>query len=460
MRTSRTSWHLVALVGVAAVAGCGGGGSGGGGAPTPTPVISPTSGPTPIVTPTPAPTPTGVPSPFTIAAGVGPDALPAVAFADSTYLTTFSRPSSGQRDVYGVRLAPDGTVLDATPMLLSELAADSFLDPADASYDSASIAAGASGFGVFFNGSGTVRGAEIPGEIVGFAALPSSGPPLQPATEVDTQASFSMVQTVLAGVSGATSFASRYVALYRRATAMVGSPFVLGQIDGADVVVEGGSVDVVSNYVVAGGMVVDGVVHDVSAARIASDGTTALAAWFDVLIDVAPPEPPHVTSQLLTGALRTPAGTMPVALAELTGEPGDNAIGSDGAEYLVVWSVATVAANPPDEIRALRYLPGDGGEPGVAMPPGGFLIADGAAAKNLIGVAFADGAWLVTWLEDGTLRGARIRANGTAAAPFTIDPAPVSSAALASDGERFLVVVEKPTEAGIDLIGQFVPASD
>lgn len=457
MRTSRVAWQLVAIMVLVSVSGCGGGGGDHAGGPTPTPLPST---PPPVVTPTAAPTPSAGPSPFVVVAGVADDTFCEVGFAGDRYLTTFSQPGTGDlRDVYGVRFAASGEVLDAEPLLLSDL------DPSvsglsGASYQGSSVAGADVGFGVFFMGSGTLTESVAPAQVIGFSSVPLSGAPVRPATLVDSQISFSMVQTAITGVTGATGSGQRFTGLYGRGTTAAFQPIFIGQVDGADVVAGGGTVAVDGTYVLGGGVVVDGVLHSAGNGTIASAGSTQLAVWFEAAIDTTRPAPPVVRTITLAGAQRTSAGTVPLSLVDIADEPGGTAVGSDGTSFLVAWSVATVSTNPPNEIRALRYRPADGGAPGAVDPPGGFLVADGPSAKTVIGVAHAAGTWLVAWLDEGILRGARIPADGTTVAPFTIFPDPVNAAALTSDGERFLVVVERPTEPSTDLVGLFVPATD
>lgn len=450
----------LALLVVVSVA-CGGGGGHGGERPTPTP--APTTTPVTTPSPTPGPTPTAVPNPFTIAAAVVPGTQSAAAFGGGRYLTTFSLPGAGPGSaVYGLRLAASGGAIDDAPLLLSGFGSGSFLDPADTSYDGAAIGFDGASFGVFFAGRGSVAtNPGFPGQMVGFASVPLAGPPIQPPTEVDTQASFGMVQTSIAGVTGASNVASRLVGLYRRGTAMIGFPFVIGQVDGADVTVAGGSVTVQSRFVLAGGSRGGDVVESAATGSIASNGAVALAAWLQTGIDVAPPEPPHVSATTLAGALITPAGTTPVALADTASGTGATSVASDGSAFLVVWSSAPPdGSSPPNEVRAIRYLPAGDATPGVVAPPGGFLVAGGPAAKSLAGVAFAGGTWLVVWNEEGVLQAARIPEDGATATTFTLDAGPVEDAAVTSDGARFLVVLEKPNGATNDLLGLFVDATD
>ncbi len=120
---------------------------------------------------------------------------------------------------------------------------------------------------------------------------------------------------------------------------------------------------------------------------------------------------------------------------------GAVAIASDGTCFLVFWTSAPDDSSTT-EIRGVRFLP-DGVGGGTLEPPGGFLVADGPNRKSLRAAAFADGTFLVSWIERGIVRGARIGVDETSARTFTIDEGPAHGLALASDGRRFLVVVNR-----------------
>lgn len=433
---------------------CGGGGGQGGERPTPTP--APTA-----ASPTPGPTPTAVPNPFTIAAAVAPGTQPAVAFGAGRHLVTFGLPATGfARDLVGVRLDAGGGAIDDVPVLLSNLGEDSFLDPADATYGGAAIAFDGSDFGVFFRGIGVVRGSGPPGQVVAFTSVPPAGAPLQPATEVDTQASFGMAQTSISLVSGASTFAGGFAGLYLRTSAMVGFPFTLGTLDRTTVAVDGDAIDVRGPFVLSRSPATRALVYSAGPGGIATRGTDAFAAWTQVEVDVAPPAP-HVAGATLEGALLGPLGEAGITLAQIAVTTGTTAVASDGREFLVVWEAGPLDdASATKEIRAIRYRPAQGDEPAVVEPAGGFLVADGPERKSLVGVAFGGGTYLVAWLEGGTLRGARIADDGTDVAPFVIHDGPVTSAALTTDGERCLVVAEKSNGPTVDVIGIFVTADD
>jgi hypothetical protein len=68
---------------------------------------------------------------------------------------------------------------------------------------------------------------------------------------------------------------------------------------------------------------------------------------------------------------------------------------------------------------------------------------------------FADGVYLVPWVEDGAVRGARLGATGEDADVFTIDAGPATSVAVTTDGTRFLAVFDRAEDASSsDLLGR------
>lgn len=413
--------------------------------------LGPTPTPTPVASPTPFPTPTGTGSgAFPIAADLAGTSAVTAAFGDGRYLVTFA--DTVQRsasDVFGVRLTADGDVVDAAPFLLSEIGGEPFLGP-DGAYVPGGIAFADAGFGAFLFGSGTLE-AGIPGQVVAFVAVPPAGPPALPATPIDEQASFSMVQTAISPPIAATSNGTLFLGVYQHVLTMVGSfsiDQVLGQI--VSVGASGVSAQLVGPWsgIVPpeGGVVTSGSVPGVATR---SDSST-LVAWIET---VAEQDMPSNVSTRLRGVVLTESAATFVTLAEAQAGAQPVAVASDGTSFLVVWETPT-AADPAtsSELRAIRYTPG--GEP---TPAGGFVVAGGAAAKQLGAVAFAGGVYLVAWTESGVLRGARLGTAGDTVEPFTIDPGPAVSVDLASDGTRFLAVFDRPDgSASSDVLGTFV----
>jgi hypothetical protein len=70
---------------------------------------------------------------------------------------------------------------------------------------------------------------------------------------------------------------------------------------------------------------------------------------------------------------------------------------------------------------------------------------------------FADGVYLVPWVEDGAVRGARLGTTGEDADVFTIDAGPATSVAVTTDGARFLAIFDRADgTSSSDLFGKFV----
>lgn len=427
---------------LAALLACGSDGSGGHPA-TPTPAPSAT----PDTSPTPQPTPS-VTDTFTIADDLPTTSAVAAAWGGDRYLVTFSVPGTGGgSDVAGVRVDASGTVLDASPFVLSDFGDDPFLGPG-ASYTPGGIAFAASGFGAFFFGSGTIA-AGAPGQVVGFASVPATGPPGMPATAIDEQASFSMAQTALQPPVAATSNGTLFLGVYQRILTLVGS-FSVSRVTGQIVTTPPVATQEIGPF---SGIAPppDGIVTSGSAPGVATRAdSTALVAW----VESAVPEgmPSDVTMRVRGVVLTADAATF-VTLAETDEGAEDVAVASDGASFLVVWRTPRLpTAHDLVELRAVRYDPGKEPEPS-------FVVAGGSTAKGPPDVVFAGGSYLVAWLEGTALRGARLGTTGDAVETIELDPGPVASAALATDGTRVLVVLDRPSAGGSsDVLGRFVAA--
>ena len=389
-------------------------------------------------------------SPFPIATDLSSGGGVAAAWGGDRYLVTFGDDTSrGGSDVFGVRLSKDGEVLDSAPFLLSDFGSSPFLIPG-ALYSPGGIAF-ASEFGVFLFGTGTV-GLGPPGQVVGFVSVPRDGPPGLPATGIDEQASFSMAQTSLRSPIAVTTNGSDFLGAYQRILTLVGA-FSVSQVLGQIVAVteagvraqEAGPFSGIVPPV--GGMITSGSPPGVAIAR-----EDTLVAWVE---ESAREDSPGEVSTAVKGVLLRPESATFVSLADTEAGSYGVAVAGDEESFLVVWT-ATTAADPStvSELRALRFTRG-----GSPEPPGGFLIAGGGSAKQLGGASYADGVFLVAWLESGVLRGARLGRTGDDADVFTIDPGPDADVALATDGKRFLAAFERVNgTTSSDVLGTFVRA--
>jgi len=372
-----------------------------------------------------------------------------VGFGGDRYLVTFAEPvDRSESDVVGLRLTAEGQVLDTAPFLLSDFGSDPFLGEG-ADYFPGGIASDDTSFGVFLFGSGTISQGP-PGEVVGFVSVPTEGAPALPATAVDEQFSFSMAQTSLQPPIAVTTNGTRFLGVYQRILTLVGS-FSVSQVFGQIVTVtdEGVQAQPAGPF---SGIPVDGMLTSGSTPGVAISDSFTLIAWVETS---APEESPSDVSTDLRGVLLTPNEATFVTLSDTEAGSQNAAVASDGTSFLVVWT-ATTASDPAllSELRAVRFTPGGSAEPAV-----GFLIDGGDAAKGLGGIAFADGVYLVTWIEDGAVRGARLGTAGDDAEVLTIDPGPATSVALATDGARFLAVFDRADgTTSSDLLGTFVAA--
>jgi hypothetical protein len=434
-------------IALAALSACAGDGSDGP-QPSATPTAARTPTTTPVATATPAATPSGAPTPFPIALDLGPGIPFDVGFGGDRFLVAFANPGEAP-DVVGLRLTQDGEAIDATPFPLSDFGSDPFLS-SDAGYTPGGIAFDGASFGVFLFGSGTTT-AGPPGQVVGFVAVPAEGPPALPATAVDEQASFSMVQTSIRPPIAATSNGSLFLGVYQRVVTMVGS-LSLSQVFGQIVTVTGSGVEAQPAGPFSGPPPVDGVVTSGSAPGVAIGGSFTLIAFVQTSVDE---DSPDEVATNLQGVVLTADEATYVPLSDTEAGSQNAAVASDGTSFLIVWTATSSAEDATlNQLRAVRFTPG-----GSPEPAGGFLIEGGDGAKMLGDVAYADGVYLVAWVEDGVVRGARLGGSGDDADVFTIDPGPAVSVALATDGTRFLAVFDRVEgTASSDVLGTFVAA--
>jgi hypothetical protein len=286
--------------------------------------------------------------------------------------------------------------------------------------------------------------------VVGFVPIPADGPPALPATAVDEQVSFSMAQTSLSPPIAATTNGTLFLGVYQRILSLVGS-FSVSQVFGQIVTVTDDGVQSQPAGPFSGTPPTDGMLTSGSVPSVAFGTSFTLIAWVETSTDE---DSPGDVSTYVQGVFLTPEAATPVRLSDTEAGSRNTAVASDGTSFLVVWT-ATTAAEPStlSELRAVRLTPGE-----AAEPAGGFLIDGGDGAKMLGGMAFVEGVYLVTWIEDGAVRGARLGAAGDDVEVFTIDPGPAVSVALASDGARFLAVFERVDgTTSSDLLGAFVP---
>jgi len=406
--------------------------------PTPTPSA------TPVASPTQQPTPT-VSGTFTIAENLPATSAVAAAWGGERYLVTFSVPgAAGGSDVAGVRLDASGTVLDAPPLVLSDLGDAPFLAPG-ATYVPGGIAYAASGFGAFFFGQGNVA-AGPPGQVVGFAGVPAAGAPALPATAIDEQMTFSMAQTSLSPPVAATSNGTLFLAVYQRILSLVGS-FSVSRVTGQIVTTPPVAAQEIGPF---SGIAPppDGIVTSGSAPGVATRAdSTALVAW----VESAVPEGTSDVTMRVRGVLLTADDATFVTLAETDEGAQGVAVASDGTSFLVVWRTPRLpSAHELVELRAVRYTPGSEPEPS-------FVVAGGSTEKGTPDVVFAGGSYLAAWIDGTALRGARLGTTGDDVEPIELDPGPAASAALAADGTRVLVALDRPKADGSsDVLGRFV----
>jgi hypothetical protein len=420
---------LVCSAVLTAVLGCGGDGNRSGPSPTPTPDRTPSTTPTATATPADG---------IVLAHGAVGDLPAGIAWGGGRYLVAWSALAGrAQPDVVGVRLDASGDATDASPLLLSDLGSAPFLAADSAAYRSPGIAYDGSVFGVFYAGSGSVAQFGAPGQVIAFTAVPPQGGAIVPGTQLASQATVGMVASFLTPPIAAADASGGFVGVFQNVLQGIQTPKLPSVL--SDVVsVRDGTVSAQAPVTLLDARPpFQGVIPTGSAPGAAGAGAVVLAAWIQTLTDIATQQP----TATLSGALLSPAGDpTPVTLSTARVGAAGVAVASDGADFLVAWTSPVADGGDLVEVRALRYRAGTG----PLDPDGGFVVASGPGVASLGGAAFGGGAYLVVWQENGSVRGARIATDGTTGAPFTIDPGPAGTPAVACGDTSCRVVFVRP----------------
>ncbi len=354
-------------------------------------------------------TPSGTvldPSGIAISTASSGQYCPALGFVGGSYLVAWEDyRSSSHWDIYGSRVTPQGTVLDSAGLAISQAASDQY--SVDVGVDSVN-------FFVVWEDDRAMSG-----DIYGARVTPS-GTVLDPV-----------------GIAISQDADDQYTPV----VAFGGGCFLVAWEDdrlGDDIF--GGRVTPASALLDSAGFIISQAAQDQYSPAVAFDGANFLVVWEDGR------SVSWYENYDIYGARVTPAGVVldpaGFVISHAAGEQFFPAVGSNGADFLVVWE--DYRNSYYGDIYGARVTPA-----GTVLDPSGIAISLATREQYSPDVG-ADGEnYLVVW-EDyrnsyyGDIYGARVTPEGT-----VLDPAGIAIAqaaynqsfpAVSSDGANSLVV--------------------
>ncbi|MBM3140402.1 MAG: hypothetical protein FJZ92_09405 [Chloroflexi bacterium] len=394
----------------------------------------PTGTPTPTATATPVPRISAItilPA-FTGAAGLD------VGASDDGFLVAYGgNATTTTTGIFGLRVDPDGTVLDRSPFDISVAQSDGFL--ANPSWTDPAVAFDGASYAVAYAGTGTAE-AGIPAAAI-TAVLVDPQANVGPPEDLAETAQIGTCETDVVPPPAIAGSSASFAALWPIEEGCAGGP-VLERLGGAFATVNGAGLDVTA---------IDGLlpppgdqsIVTASAASVASNGTTTVATWTERVNQ-------QNEGSLEVGVLSS-SGVERVTLAPIVGGFVRPAIASDGADYLVVWQSTLLGGEGGgmNTIVGARFRPGTGPLDGAP-----FLIARGDLRQGAPRLAFGAGRYLVAWTVPAgggvnDLQIAEVSPAGTPAAVETVATGLSSEEiALAFSGDAFLVTLLRAADAG------------
>jgi hypothetical protein len=341
---------------------------------------------------------------------------PAIAFDGTNYLVVWTDGRSGSSDIYGSRVAADGQVLDPDGFVIST-AVSAQLNPSVAFGDTAYLVTWTD----WRDGNANIYAARVAldGTVIdasGIAVCDSAAGQEYPAVSSD---------------------GSDWLVVWHDSRS--------GQADiyGARVAVDGSVLD-------PGGIVVSASITDELNADITFNGTNYLVVWDDE---------PGATSRDVYAARLTPVGTVldsaGIAVCTVANQQELASASSDGSNYMVTW-IDFRGGGTWDAYGARVDAAGN------VIDVGGLPICTDPSQQYALDLAFNGTNWLVAWHDSRNgpkdIYGTRVATDGSG-----VDPAafPISTAAahqsqpeLAFDGGNYLAVWHEWRSAtGYDIRG-------
>ena len=348
-------------------------------------------------------------TPISIATEAGNQVQPSVAWNGETFLVAWGDGRDGTgSDLYGTRVAPDGTVLDGSGLLLFGAS------PPEGAFEPRLAWGGADylmAWNQFRSGSDTDILAE---------RLDANGVVLDPQPlAISVKSDFQYDQEVAVG--DGLFFVSYY-----------DQNVLSAPVRGTRVTAGGEVLD-------PSGIAVGSTNTGAAAPAVGWDGRDFLIAWDHYLLG----EGNHVHAARVTtaGVVLDPAG---IEVSDQIVNLPSFAIGSDGTQGLVTWGEAQY--DPESDVDGARL-----GQDGTILDPTAIVVSTEAANMTVDpAVAWNGSLSLMTWQDErlgfSSIFATRVTRRGTAldgtGIPITTD-GPATHPTVTSDGTNFLVAWEK-----------------
>ena len=338
------------------------------------------------------------------------------------------RPGTSDAGILGLRVATDGTVLDASSFRIADASDDQAIE--DPSWTAPSVAFDGGSYVVAFAGSGTAEGG-IPGTSI-------SAVPVDPEANVGTQndlvltAGIGMCRSAVGPPPAVGASAGGALAvLFPLDLGCAGGP-VIDRLSGVLATRTGSTIDDVTDIVDLLPPI-DATPVVASAASVATSASATVATWTQGALGA-------IDASVVV-AILTASGVERVTLATDGIGFVRPAIASDGGAFLVVW------ASQSGSIQGARFQPGSAPPEG----PAGFTIAAGPGNASPR-VAFGGGQYMVVWTSssngDVALASARVSSGGDVGPSTTLATGLASaSISIAAAGDVFLVPFQRAANA-------------
>jgi hypothetical protein len=405
------------------------------------------------------------PDGIVVSAGTDFQGDPAVTFDGTNYVVVWSDMRGGNSDIYGARVARDGTVLDTSGLALVADSAEQFAPAVVYDRTNVLLVWEDTRSDLF----GDIYGARISSE---GAVLDSSGFPISGATSWQGSPAVALGDTDMLVVwhDARTSWFTDVYGARVTSAGEVLDPAGIGistleqyqwyprvAFDGTNYLVvwqdEHGHGLIFAGRVASDGRVLDpqgfqiGGAEDMASPAVAFDGTHNAVVWNDARTGPA--------DMNVYGARVNGDGVVldPQSIAVSTAATSQErpSVAFDGAEFLAVWDETRDYSR---DVRGTRLTPG-----GVLLDTFGIRVSPPGGEQSHPAAAFGAGDFLVVWEEgmnrDRDVRGVRMSPAGVVldSASFLVAGRPWEQCApaAASDGNGFLVAWQEWGDLSYDI---------